>query len=605
MPLVLGSLKPYQSFILAEIRQETDPKALVGEILSDLKIYLKIQTAPEYSLLNQVDAQNIDMLVVGILHYSEERPPTWTYQTGMLDRLNHLAVVCVYDGYVAIYLSESKRKGVITSSIRSGNGIGLGKLEVISPDQLNAAFVQGPARTLWLSGTHRRTTIKADNKILSGLDLRDAIDPLGDQTYYFTAARCVPLGFYLHKPVGVAPRKSHIWMGASRSWDEFLTAVTKVLSRLEETSTSLHSPFPILAVSASDPNLVYSPFDIALIPPEIYIDDPTMDAQERQEMELWGYYSNIKITQINQENNSFDIEISREGQLLGEANVSLDIKLPNEVDWVVTEKSIEDEFEDLYWEAISMIRRKTHIKIWLESGHTISDGEIFEVRHRDMPFDDIVWANLLDFEVGREKPDPLQDVGNQKSLFDWMLKYWPNLDASEQKAGGWLACDDGSMEMADFIHLDETVTPAVLSLIHVKASGSSKDTRQISVSDYEVVTGQAVKNLRYLDRICLAEGLSKGLKKKIGTLVWNNRVSCTRDDMIDALDRVKDNYVKRVYVFQPRLTRSMVEQARKNKTSSEYARLRQLDTLLLSAASSCKGMGVEFKVIGEDVEVAS
>lgn len=46
-----------------------------------------------------------------------------------------------------------------------------------------------------------------------------------------------------------------------------------------------------------------------------------------------------------------------------------------------------------------------------------------------------------------------------------------------------------------------------LSLIHVKASDDAKVSRGVSVSKYEVVTAQAVKNLRSLDRAILSEGL--------------------------------------------------------------------------------------------------
>jgi hypothetical protein len=45
----------------------------------------------------------------------------------------------------------------------------------------------------------------------------------------------------------------------------------------------------------------------------------------------------------------------------------------------------------------------------------------------------------------------------------------------------------------------------------------------------------------------------------------------------------------------------MFSNARKDKKGSAYARLRQLDTLLLSAAASSKGLGVEFFIIGEDI----
>ena len=127
---------------------------------------------------------------VKFLHYTEERTPGWYGGDGEVrDTLNHLIVACQQNRQVAIYLSDSRKRSAATRQIKAGQGAGLGAIKLLEPDLLNAAFVKGKTRTVWLSGTHARVSVKADSKILSGLDLRDALDPLGDQTYYFTAAR--------------------------------------------------------------------------------------------------------------------------------------------------------------------------------------------------------------------------------------------------------------------------------------------------------------------------------------------------------------------------------------------------------------------------------
>jgi hypothetical protein len=112
-----------------------------------------------------------------------------------------------------------------------------------------------------------------------------------------------------------------------------------------------------------------------------------------------------------------------------------------------------------------------------------------------------------------------------------------------------------------------------------------------------VVTGQAVKNLRYLDRIDLEVGLAAGLDHQIGQLVWYNRDPRTRADMIAALQEVGANYRRRVVILQPHVTQASWNTARANPTSGDAARLRQLDTLLLSAEASCHGLGAELVVI--------
>ena len=60
----------------------------------------------------------------------------------------------------------------------------------ISRSTMAAAFLEnGQARTLWLSGVHRRSATKADAKILAGQDLDYSLDPFDDQSFYRSAAR--------------------------------------------------------------------------------------------------------------------------------------------------------------------------------------------------------------------------------------------------------------------------------------------------------------------------------------------------------------------------------------------------------------------------------
>src|SRR5690606_13184391 len=103
------------------------------------------------------------------------------------------------------------------------------------------------------------------------------------------------------------------------------------------------------------------------------------------------------------------------------------------------------------------------------------------------------------------------------SLFGYMVKRWGIVEG-QPGPSGWLACDDGSMESADFIHLDGE--GRTLSLIHVKGSGTASATRGISVTDYEIVVGQAIKNLRHLDRGLLIEKLEAGTDHQIATATW-------------------------------------------------------------------------------------
>lgn len=62
-------------------------------------------------------------------------------------------------------------------------------IEPVSAAMLDAAFIGEETSRTSLLGLHRRSPGKADRKTLSGLDLRYALDPVGDQTYAFTSGR--------------------------------------------------------------------------------------------------------------------------------------------------------------------------------------------------------------------------------------------------------------------------------------------------------------------------------------------------------------------------------------------------------------------------------
>jgi hypothetical protein len=155
------------------------------------------------------------------------------------------------------------------------------------------------------------------------------------------------------------------------------------------------------------------------------------------------------------------------------------------------------------------------------------------------------------------------------------------------------------MEIADFICL-EIDDPPCLTLIHVKAAKSDSVNRQISVSEYEVVSGQAVKNLRYLDQILISDGLEAGIGRQVGDLVWHNRRRASRRSMIRELRDVGTDYNKKVVVLQPYVRKQVHDAARADMSSIDGRRLRQLDTLLLGAQANIRSLGAEFQVVMEE-----
>jgi hypothetical protein len=251
------------------------------------------------------------------------------------------------------------------------------------------------------------------------------------------------------------------------------------------------------------------------------------------------------------------------------------------------------------------------LTVYFDTGQTFAQGHFYETRFRDARFEDWHWAKLGGFAVDTEKPLEgkklkIDGIGKRgdTSLFGFVAKHWPDLQDGRTGAG-WLICDDGSMESADFIHFDDQVHPPRLSLIHVKGSGSAAANRPVSVTDYEIVVGQAIKNLRYLDRTNLADKLALEEENMIGTAVWHNGVRQKgRKDVIRVLQRAGSNLEKAVYVLQPRVRKSAGEalsaQMQAGGSGRDVRRLQQLNTLLLAARAECYGLGTEFHVIGED-----
>ncbi|HKR14831.1 MAG TPA: hypothetical protein VJT15_22390, partial [Pyrinomonadaceae bacterium] len=437
----LSELKPYKSLLLARVQGSVPVKNIIDNLLEDLKELLSLASDGPRTLVSQTNESNSGELAVGYLHYLEGTPSPWTLNQTVIDQINHLILVCRRNRHVAIYLSDTRWRSTIVKRLGKAGTKGLSALNKIEPGLLNAAFVKGAARTLWLSGAHARTSIKADNKILSGIELQDALDPLGDQTYYFTAARCASDFDKEVVAIGTSPRGSRIWVGLSRSWDEFLIPVTAILKHLEATTKPVDAPIPVVAVSAIDTTKIVDAFDLGIIPPELLSDEA--NEQAREEMEQWAYYSHFLI--LKRTNADFTAEVVLNGTVLGTIEFQMDLtEAPENVRWQLDSHAASDETEELLARAVVVCRRSNWVKIWYESGHTIAEGHVFEVRHRDMPFQDFSWVDFSGYDVTKEKPKPLdfEVIGKEDSLFSWVRNSWP-LEGFGHRDGGWLACDDG------------------------------------------------------------------------------------------------------------------------------------------------------------------
>ncbi|MFL6234022.1 MAG: hypothetical protein ACJ76N_12885 [Thermoanaerobaculia bacterium] len=623
MAATLEELKPYKSLILGEFAGKKRLDGLVNDVLKEIESLLHLDEAGSAVLFRKkkrrVNAAESGELTASFLHYLEERTASWAMDPSIKDQLNHLVLVCARGHHVAILVTDQALKQPILRGFKGDAAAkGLAALQQIPAEILNAAFVKGRARTLWLTGTHRRTLVKADNKVLSGIDLEYALDPLDDQTFYFSAARCMPeIGPGPARPVGVVPRSSRVWAGVSKSWDECRAGITALLTHLEGTHDGKNAPLPWLAIPATSAARLDGAFDVSLQPPESL--DPIAGASPEEVADLEELAYGVRFDEITPKGADVSAKAFLHQDLLGTVEIAVKVTGPDHVTCQVEGEpdpaGSESARED-HKRLLDLCRQRSWLKVRYESGHTLSDGALYEMRHRDLPFRDFAWVDFTGFDFWEEKPfverynaqkkrkiktfAPDQ-IGKQRSLFCWAQRLWPNLDGAAGAPGGWLACDDGAMEIADFIHLDLKSPKGrpMLTLIHVKGAGSESQERGISISDYEVVTGQAVKNLRSLDRMILEEGLQGGLKKKIKDLVWLDRKPSGRKEMLKALEGIKSNYDRRVVILQPSLSKTAHDKARQSSAGGNPARLRQLDTLLCSARASCNALSADFLVVAD------
>lgn len=551
------------------------------------------------------------------VHYVERRPPSWFSGDGITDVLNHLVVVAQRGSLYAFLFSDSGLRTAVARKFGSTIKGALSEIERLSPAQINKAFVETQVRTLWLSGTHRRTVIKADSKVLAGLELETSLDPLGDQSYYFSSVRSTMPLAEGDKPtvVGASPGGSRLWIGPTKSWDDFAGLVDAIFTRAAkhmDAEGRSDRPLPILAAPVIDVKGVEQPYDIAFIVPEQIGDGNEADVGgESRWLQQFGDAARFEIDATAGTPN-FEADVFWADAKLG--RLAFEFEPTSRSDVRLKSRKV-DGFDGNKIESalLKICAAPENLTIYFDTGHTYSRGLFYEARFRDARFEEWEWVRMDRDKTIFKDEKPLdgkrfavENLGklDDKSLFGLVARHWPSMD-TRGKQTGWLVCDDGAMESADFIHLDVTCNPPKLTLIHVKGSGSGSTTRDLSVSDYEVVVGQAVKNLRHIDRGLLGDKLAANAAGVLKDAVWyNGERQKDRKALLQVLKDLGSNLETKVVVFQPRVRRSVFNDIRKKMAGGKLAgaqvrRMQQLDALLLGARADCFSLGASFAVVAD------
>jgi hypothetical protein len=536
----------------------------------------------EFTLLPQLRLAGTQ---VRAMLYKREDHPSWSDDGGLVDVQHHLAIAILRKSRLALHFTDPRLKGPVQVGLlaESKPDIPLSWLSPIPRSTMSSAFLEhGQAKTLWLSGVHRRSATKADAKILAGQDLDYTLDPFDDQSFYWSAARS--RNARLEITIGVSPKASRVWVSKAKSLKDFAISAALLVDAISETKDTSTEPFRFLAMPAEmiDPSKVTSGYDLSILPPDMF-DDIDQDVETTNTDAALILAANFLVESAKGADLAVTVEIN--GNSIGELILEVAIGRDGRVKFRASDVAPLGLNDEAFDRLKALLVKGDGVNIRYDSGHSISDRQVYVLRMPRIGFRNFQAQDFSGYHVKQEKPNDLTNIGGENSLFCWV----------QNTHKGWLACDDGANEKADFIHLDVHGARPVLSLIHVKGAKSDEAGRNLSVAAYEVVTSQAIKNLQWLDKQALAKGLSQAVRAT--NYWWKDGQPVGKDDLVSAVDSLSDDFVRRVVIVQPHVTKTAHSKAEIANKGINRLRLDQLNTLLASAWRSCNGLGAEFKVI--------
>ncbi|MFD9733476.1 hypothetical protein [Umezawaea sp. NPDC059074] len=467
----------------------------------------------------------------------------------------------------------------------------------IPPRVLEGALHRGDAKSLWTRGVHRPRTTKADTKSTGGQRLQDTANPAADGTYTVGAARSElpddPNRVVLNGIIGSSLAESSAWFKPSPDFPTFVTAVVELLDLIENELAhgSGEEVFANFAREVFSLDNVKGAYEIRVVPSD---DLPSHTPDSVCEAAVLLQDAVLDLTGASNSPRIFlDVGLagSTSGQLKGTPKpaphgFSLDIGFGGTPTNPGPVRQVLD----------ALHQGESLLSVYYSSGHTIVNGRIWEERPRDFAFPNWSFEDFSGYALEQEKPPfkGSQDIHDKtatqgdRSLFAWVVNRYQD---------GWLTCDDGAGEIADFLHISPEGT---LSLIHVKAANSCAPSRRVAVAPYEVVVSQAVKNLVFTDRRRLLKALSPPRVSR--PACWDLGVrTASRTEFLEALEILDATSPIRIVIVQPHVSKQIHDRARgKNggATTEDRLRLRLLDELLNSARSTVTEVATDLTVIG-------
>jgi hypothetical protein len=602
----LTELTPTFSVSVLHCHPDADPAAAFRSLVGFLRTTLDVRgRAQSVRCLGEIvlgESEQVEGLgsmfemgIDGLFASVRERRsvPSWSGdRQGIVDVTNQLTVAVLCGAFAVVHTPVSDE--ALRKWLRRFN-----KLYRYLPSAILRGTFQGDGKTVWLRGVHRRRVTRADSKTLGGLRIQEVLDD-EDASFAMSAATIdyVPIdeSAVVRGRLTVSPVKSRLYWKFRVDLPTFLAAATETVDRLDK-ALAAESPeelFPQLAVPETELDNVYGAYDISIADPDELVDVGDVDGELAERAELLRN-SFLDVRGLP-DTSAFTAVVGQEGAEVGSLSIKpvargdgfdLDVRFADTPSDDAKARQIRDAIGD-----------GDLLRVYYESGHTFDEHQVNLQNQTAPPFANLDFVDFDTYKVTQEKPSVRGDqaihdkIGKDgdRSLFAWVV---------ETYATGWLVCDDGAGEVADFIHLVD----GTLTAIHVKGAHSASPGRNVAVTAYQEVVGQAVKNLRLLETASLADRFTASRIARPAAWFDGTRIPDLSEFVTALRERTARNKT-RVVIVQPHLLRSVHDAARTaaedGKPTRDSRSLTLLDGLLRSARKAVISLWDDLTVIGSE-----
>ena len=595
-----GVLRPYLSVVVLHAATG-DTAAAVEEIRQYLRQPASRRSRAQVVLVSE-GLEGITTVPAGLdgavpFVHRVERPPSWHTPDGSLTDVSHALSVLVSGGDLIAVLID----GAWSDSLQSWLDKPGRRVRRVPDAVLQRTFLAGETKGLWLSGAHAPLAAKPDSKAYAGRRLQEVLNPHADGTYGLAAGRAEmppsPDRVVLIGNVGTTPGRGLVWSRRCDSLNDFLVAVAELFAEVRVARAlppDTPDVYPVLAGRVPDLSAVSGAYEIG-VPDVEELPEVAADLDRLRTAVDLLHRATLRVTPRGN-GTAFTIDVGLDGGTSGRLGGSvMDRNGRRHLDLGWRPGTPSDELTTRrVLNALLLLRDRLIVRY--RSGHAYMHGDVISSRIRSSPFAGWSWESFDGFRIRVEKP--LGDVHaktaepGDDSLFGWVVRRFGD---------GWLTCDDGPGEVADFVHVDPA---GLLTLVHVKAAHGDGHRRGVAVVPYQVVVAQAVKNLHFVTDVeALRRRLTDGAPGK-ASWSYGRRVP-DRSDLLEALELRDATAPARVMVVQPHISlssyRRLAEHRDDARPADDVLRLHLVEGLLTGAALSVVGRGAQFTVVGSTV----